>query len=94
MFAASRTAVARVAARPSAAAANVVGRTATGVGAQVRAMSGATQGTNSPANAFYRLVFKRNATYVAFILAGAMIGGSIYNSVMDGVFTAYNKGVR
>ena len=88
MFTATRVAT-RVAARPVAAA--VRSTVATPI-VQARAMSSAT--TNSTAGVLYRLVFKRNATYVAFIVAGAIVAGGVYESFMDTVFTAYNKGVR
>jgi len=62
----------------------------TAVGAQVRSVSG----SSSAAASLYRLVFKRNATYVAFVIGGAMVGGCVYDKFMDSVFVAYNQGVR
>lgn len=46
------------------------------------------------ARSSYRLFFRRNAAYLTFIGVGAVVGGVVYNSAMDGVYRAYNSGVR
>ena len=89
MFAARRV-VARVGAAAAAVPRTAVSAPVTGA----RLMSSYSKGADGPAATLYRLVFKRNATYVAFVIAGAMVGGAIYDSFMDKVFVAYNDGVR
>ena len=41
----------------------------------------------------YNTVFRRNSTYAAFIVAGAVVGEKFLNDVVDSQWKAANKGV-
>jgi hypothetical protein len=41
----------------------------------------------------YNTVFRRNSTYAAFIVAGAVVGEKFLNDVVDSQWKATNKGV-
>jgi len=43
-------------------------------------------------NAGYKLVMKRNSTYIAFVFAGAFVGERILNGGMDSWWESRNKG--
>ena len=42
----------------------------------------------------YNTVFRRNSTYAAFIVAGAVLGEKFLNDVVDSHWRDSNKGVR
>ena len=42
----------------------------------------------------YNTVFRRNSTYAAFIVAGAVLGENFLNDVVDSNWRESNKGVR
>ncbi len=42
----------------------------------------------------YNLIFKRNSTYVAFIIGGAVLGEAAVHKVFDQIWENNNKGVR
>jgi hypothetical protein len=42
----------------------------------------------------YNTVFRRNSTYAAFIVAGAVLGEKFLNDVVDSSWQESNKGVR
>jgi hypothetical protein len=42
----------------------------------------------------YNTVFRRNSTYAAFIVAGAVLGEKFLNDVVDSRWQESNKGVR
>ena len=42
----------------------------------------------------YNTVFRRNSTYAAFIVAGAVLGENFLNDVVDSRWQESNKGVR
>ena len=56
--------------------------------------AGSRAASNSAAGTLYNVVFKKNVTYISYILVGAIVLDSIYGSTLDGVFNGINSGVR
>lgn len=56
-------------------------------------MSTATGGKSVGAYA-YNLVFKRNVTYITYIVTGAVVLEVVYGKVTDGFWNSVNNGVR
>jgi len=59
--------------------------------APARAMSTAAR---TPASIVYNLVFKRNLTYITYVVVGAITLEVVYGAVTDGFWGSVNKGVR
>ena len=48
---------------------------------------------NPMRNMLYNAVFRRNSTYVAFTLTGAVVGDYVFQGVFDGIWNMKNRGV-
>lgn len=57
------------------------------------ASSASASAGGSLAGTVYQLIFKRNVTYVSYILGGAIVLEVVYGTVLDGVWKGVNKGV-
>lgn len=59
-----------------------------------RAASAASSpGASSIGGLAYNLVFRRNVTYVSYVLVGAIVLEGVYGTVTDGLWSSMNKGV-
>lgn len=48
----------------------------------------------STAGTAYKLVFRRNVTYISYIIGGAIVLEAVYGTVTDGIWNSLNAGVR
>ncbi len=49
---------------------------------------------NAAAAGLYKVVFAKNGTYLLYVLVGAVVLDTVYGTVLDGLWSSANRGVR
>jgi hypothetical protein len=58
------------------------------------ATASGSSGASSAGSALYQLVFRRNVTYITYIVGGALVLEAVYGKATDGFWNLMNNGVR
>jgi len=70
-----------------------VAASAARVAPAVAPVSGSRAASSKASSVVYNFVFKRNVTYISYIVAGAIVLETVYGKTLDGLFNTMNSGV-